>query len=82
MKKKMTKIPCKYKAKELNGDKWYSGYYFQFPETTYCCTEDYEIHPPKIIHGLIYHQMTDWGLPNDLKWVRVDINTLEEYKEE
>ena len=81
MKKKMTKIPCKYKAKELNGDKWYSGYYFQFPETTYCCTEDYEINPPKIIHGLIYHQMTDWGVPNDLKWVRIDPDTLDEIVE-
>lgn len=70
-------IPKRYKAKGIDGN-WYEGYYFQFPETTYCFKEDYERNPPEIIHALIFHQMTDWGLPNDLKWVRVDLDTLEE----
>ena len=70
-------LPHRYKAKGIDGN-WYEGYYFQFPETTYCITEDYKRNPPKIIHGLIFHQMTDWGLPNDLKWVMVDPDTLEE----
>lgn len=73
-------IPKRYKAKGIDGN-WYEGYYFQFPETTYCFKEDYERNPPEIIHGLIYHQMTDWGLPNNLKWVRIDPDTLEEIVE-
>ena len=70
-------IPKRYKAKGVDGN-WYEGYYFQFPETTYCIKEDYERNPPEIIHGLVFHQMTDWGLPNDLKWVRIDPDTLTE----
>lgn len=73
----MINKPNKYKAKELDTNKYYEGYYFQYPETTYCIKEDYERNPPEIIHGLIFHQMTDWGLPNRLKWVRIDPNTLE-----
>ena len=69
-------IPNRYKAKGIDGN-WYEGYYFQFPETTYCIKEDYESHPPEIIHGLIFHQMTDWGLPNKLEWSRIDPDTLE-----
>ena len=69
------KLPNRYSAKGDDGN-WYEGYYFQFPETTYCIKEDYERNPPEIIHGLVFHQMTDWGLPNELRWVRIDPDTL------
>lgn len=75
------RLPNKYKAKGIDDDRLYEGYYFQFPKTTYCFTEDYERNPPKIIHGLIFHQMTDWGLPNKLEWAIIDPDTLEEIVE-
>ena len=71
------KLPNRYRAKIYNNDDWYEGYYFQYPSTTYCFTEDYERNPPKIIHCLVWHQMTDWGLPNRVYYAEIDYDTLE-----
>lgn len=72
------KKPSKYKAKALRNNYWYEGYYFEMPETTYCFVEDGE---PEIRHFLVYHQMIDWGLPNDIKVIEIDVSTLKEITE-
>ena len=69
------KKPSKYKAKSLKTNHWYEGYYFEMPETTCCCVGDRE---PEIKHFLVYHEMTDWDLPNDIKVIEIDVSTLEE----
>ena len=38
----MVNKPRTYRAKQLHGDKYVEGYYFEFPATTYCFVEDYE----------------------------------------
>lgn len=69
------KKPKKYKAKAKNSKHYYEGYYFEMPETTYC----FDIDPkPKILHFLVCHEMTDWGLPNKAVLVEIDMDTLEE----
>lgn len=70
-------IPHRYKAKALDHDRWYEGYYFKYPETTYCVAEDYKDSDPRILHCLIFHTVTDWGLPNKLEYVEIDPSTLE-----
>lgn len=74
----MVELPKKYKAKVLDMDKEVEGYYFQYPETTYCFAEDYDRNPPKIIHALVFSVMTDWGLPNRVHYAIIDPETLRE----
>ncbi len=69
------KKPKRYRAKALGSDTWFEGYYFEMPETTYCCAPEIE---PKVLHYLVFHQMTDWGLPNEPKLVEIDMDTIEE----
>lgn len=58
------KIPY-VEAKDSESDSVVKGFYFEFPETTYCVTEDYEREPKvKLIPCVMSHRMTDWGLPN------------------
>ena len=47
------------------------GWYAAYPETTYCCAEDYERNPPRIVEGVVCWQMTDWGLPNQIGFRQV-----------
>lgn len=72
------KLPCKYKAKAIHSGGVYTGYYFQYPERTYCMDTDPK---PRIIHALVTYTMTDWGLPNRVQYVEIDPETLEEVKE-
>ena len=65
-----------YKAKEKNTGKWITGFYAYKKETTYCFKQDYEKYPVKKIHYIIQDCMTDWGLPNTLRQIEVDGNTL------
>ena len=74
------KIPY-YKAKENNSERIYEGFYFAMPETTYCFSEDYQKSDVKILHFLVAHQMTDWGLPNRPYLVTIDPSTLEQIGE-
>ena len=74
------KVPV-FKAKEINGDKEYTGFYFRYPETTYCFTEDYIGYPVKYKHCLAVYRTTDWGLPNEPAMVVIDKNTLQKVKE-
>jgi rubrerythrin len=76
------KLPNRYRAKGIDDGNWYEGYYLQFPETTpyWFNEEDRERNPPEIIHGLVWPQMTDWGFPNSLRWVKIDPDTLKERK--
>lgn len=75
----MIEKPCKYRAKAIDGDKIFEGYYFEYPETTYCFDTDPK---PETIHCLISHTMTDWCLPNKPYLVVIDINTLERIENE
>ena len=69
--------PRTYRAKELNGDRYVEGYYFEMPATTYCFTSDYEKAPIEILYCIVRHQMTDWCLPNEIRVTLIDPNTLE-----
>lgn len=73
-----TKPPCRYRAKSNDSEQWYEGYYVEYPETTYCFVGDGK---PPIKHCLVFHQMTDWGLPNRLMIATIDPATLEPIKE-
>lgn len=58
------KIPY-VEAKDSETGQIVKGFYFEYPETTYCFTEDYEREPKvKLIPCVMSHRMTDWGLPN------------------
>lgn len=70
--------PKLYKAKIKNTDKYITGAYYCYPKTTYCFTEDYDKFPIENEHVIITHHMTDWGLPNEIRAYKIDVNTLEE----
>lgn len=72
------KIPY-VKAKDSDSNTVVEGFYFEYPETTYCFTEDY-IREPKVrlIPCVMSYRMTDWGLPNEPTICRpIDKSTLE-----
>lgn len=52
------------KAIDKDTGKEVQGFYFEYPETSYCFTEDYEKSPVKMIPCVVFYTMTDWGLPN------------------
>lgn len=53
------------------------GFYFEYPETTYCMVDDYLMHPVKMISCIMSYRMTDWGLPNEATITRpVDKSSL------
>lgn len=70
--------PKIYKAKLKDRDYEVKGVYYSFPETTYCFKEDYENNPR---HVIVTHEMTDWGLPNQLRVFEIDPDTLKEVEE-
>jgi len=76
----LSKIPI-YKAKKINSNMYVEGFYFAFPEVTYCITEDYINHLVKIIHCIVSYRQGDWGLPNELKIHQIDIDTIEQIGE-
>lgn len=57
------KIPI-VKAIDKDTGKEVEGFYFEYPATTYCFSEDYEKGPVEIIPCIVFHEMTDWSLPN------------------
>lgn len=71
------KIPC-VEAKDSESDSVVRGFYFEYPETTYCITEDYEREPMvKLTPCVMSYRMTDWGLPNvPIICKPIDKNTL------
>lgn len=72
------KIPY-FKAIDTDTNKEVRGFYFEYPETTYCFTEDYESIPIKLIPCIMTHGMTDWGLPNrPMICTTIDKSTLEQ----
>ena len=76
--KESAEAPRRYRAKSNDSDRWYEGYYVEYPETTYCVAED---GAPPVKHCLVFHQMTDWGLPNRLMIADIDPDTLEVLEE-
>lgn len=67
-----------FRAKALNKDYYVEGFYMAYPNTTYCFIEDYIKFPVKIIHCIVNHRMTDWGLSNESRITEIDIDTLEQ----
>ncbi len=47
----------------------FEGYYCEMPETTYCFESDGE---PETIRAIFVYRMTDWGLPNKAKLLKID----------
>lgn len=76
----LNKFPI-YKAKIIDNDRYIEGFYFAYPETTYCFKEDYTNHPVKIIHCIITDKIGDWGLPNYPVVYKIDIDTMEQVGE-
>lgn len=71
-----------YTAKNKDSDKYYKGFYFAYPRTTYCFTEDYKgAHKVELIHCLVCYRSTDWGLPNEPYLVTIDVSTLQKIGE-
>ena len=66
-------------AKLKTKDRWIDGFYCNRKETTYCFTEDYEKYPVQTLHYIIRDEMTDWGLPNELRAYEIDPDTLCRY---
>lgn len=73
------KIPY-FKAVDLDTNKIIRGFYFEYPSTTYCFTEDYFREPKvKLIPCIVFEEMTDWGLPNKpMLCTNIDKSTLEQ----
>lgn len=70
------KIPY-IKAKDKETGIEYQGFYYEYPETTYCISSDYLAKPVKIIPCLITHRAGDWGLPNQPQIVHpIDKDTI------
>lgn len=65
-------------AKDAETGIQHSGFYFEYPETTYCFSEDYNKSPKcKLIPCIVTHRMSDWGLSNVPQLVRpIDKSTL------
>lgn len=74
------KIPY-FKAKDKDSDRIVEGFYFEYPETTYCFSNDYERCGVKLIPCLVTYRMTDWGLPNIPQLATIDKSTLEKIGE-
>lgn len=76
LRKVSDKSPVKrYKAKGFDDDRWYEGFYFEMPDTTYCFDTDTDTVTESY---LVSHRITDWGLHNEPTIVRIDPDTLEE----
>ena len=65
-----------FRAKEKRTKKWIEGFYCKRAETTYCFAEDYEREPVPVHHYIARDEMTDWGLPNELRLYEIDLETL------
>lgn len=71
------KIPY-VKGKDKETGKEIEGFYVEFPSTTYCFTEDYKKDSVPIHKCIVFHSMTDWGLPNQLRICNsIDETTIE-----
>lgn len=53
-----------YEANDEDTGHYVRGFYFEYPQTTYCFSEDYQKFPVKLIPCIVSYHMVDWGLPN------------------
>lgn len=74
------KVPY-FRAKDKDSDRIVEGFYFEYPETTYCFSTDYATEKCKLIPCIVTYRMSDWGLPNVPQLATIDINTLEQIGE-
>lgn len=70
-----------FKAKDKDTDREVRGFYFEYPETTYCFSEDYDNGKCKLIPCIVTYRMSDWGLPNVPQLATIDKSTLEKIGE-
>jgi len=71
-----------YRAKDKDSDTYFNGFYFNYPQTTFCFSEDYHKGKKVILqHCLATYRSTDWGLPNVPCMVTIDISTLQKIGE-
>ena len=71
------KIPY-VKAIDKDTNKEVKGFYFEYPSTTYCFSNEYNNCPVKLIPCIVFHQMTDWSMPNKpMLCTNIDKSTLE-----
>ena len=68
-----------FKAKRKDNGKWIEGFYCNKQSTTYCFKEDYERFPVETEHYIIQETMTDWGLPNEFRIIKIDPTTLSQF---
>lgn len=68
-----------FRGKGAETGEWYYGNYLKMDKTTYCFAEDYAANPDNTEHFIVYDEMTDWGLPNTHKMVKVDPKTVGQY---
>ena len=68
-----------FRGKDKDDLKWYEGGYYPYTVTTYCCTEDYALHPENTRHYILFDRMTDWGLPNQHYRAEIIPETLAQY---
>lgn len=72
--------PKLFKAKIKDSNLEVVGAYYAYPTTTYCFEKDY-LKPVSMRHVIIHDEMTDWGLPNQLRAYEIDPDTLEEVQD-
>lgn len=56
---------------DANGKELERGYYWAIPATSYCFREDYERRGYEVIEGIVTYTTTDWGLPNEPRFLKV-----------
>lgn len=65
-------------AKDKGTGRYIKGFYFEYPSTEYCFSEDYDNFKVPLIPCIVSHRMTDWGLPNQpILCSTIDKSTLE-----
>lgn len=70
------------KAQDKDTGRWYKGFYFEYPRTTYCFEN--ENRQEEKVYCLVTYKTTDWGLPNEPVLIEnIDINSIEvlDYKD-
>lgn len=68
-----------FKAKRKDNGDWVKGFYYKMNETTYCFEEDYKKYPVPTHHYILFESMTDWGLPNKMYQMEINLDTLCQY---
>ncbi len=66
----------KFRARDIDTNKWRYGQYIHLHRTTHCFKEDNDADKDNDIHQIVFEEMTDWDLPNRHLRADIDVNTL------